>query len=94
MTCSNKPANPRPIFVFDELDALRRARDGFPGMGEHDEKEQTLNQLLMELDGFDSSKESLVLLAATNRLLNPKENESPHASRDGPRAGSVGLAGQ
>jgi len=55
-----------PAIIFiDELDALGRAR-GVPGIGTHDEKEQTLNQLLAELDGFDPS-EGLVLLAATNR---------------------------
>ncbi|MBT6428299.1 MAG: ATP-dependent zinc metalloprotease FtsH, partial [Rhodospirillaceae bacterium] len=63
-----------PCIIFiDELDALGRARGAFPGMGGHDEKEQTLNQLLMELDGFDPSKENMVLLAATNRpeILDP-----------------------
>ena len=61
-----------PAIIFiDELDALGRARGTF-GMGGHDEKEQTLNQLLAELDGFDPSK-GLVLLAATNRpeVLDP-----------------------
>jgi cell division protease FtsH len=61
-----------PAIIFiDELDALGRARGGF-GLGGHDEKEQTLNQLLAELDGFDSSS-GLVLLAATNRpeILDP-----------------------
>jgi cell division protease FtsH len=56
-----------PCIIFiDELDALGRARGAGPMMGGHDEKEQTLNQLLAELDGFDSS-EGVVLLAATNR---------------------------
>jgi cell division protease FtsH len=62
-----------PAIIFiDELDALGRARGAFPGIGGHDEKEQTLNQLLSELDGFDSSA-GLVLLAATNRpeILDP-----------------------
>jgi cell division protease FtsH len=62
-----------PAIIFiDELDALGRARGAFPGIGGHDEKEQTLNQLLSELDGFDSSS-GLVLLAATNRpeILDP-----------------------
>jgi cell division protease FtsH len=61
---------PAIIFV-DELDALGRAR-GAGGFGGHDEKEQTLNQLLVELDGFDPST-GLVLLAATNRpeILDP-----------------------
>jgi cell division protease FtsH len=62
-----------PAIIFiDELDALGRARGAYPGMGGHDEKEQTLNQLLVELDGFDS-RSGLVLLAATNRpeILDP-----------------------
>lgn len=62
-----------PCIVFiDELDALGRARGfSYPGGG-NDEKEQTLNQLLAELDGFDSSI-GVVLLAATNRpeILDP-----------------------
>ena len=62
-----------PAIIFiDELDALGRARGSYPMGGGHDEKEQTLNQLLVELDGFDS-KSGLVLLAATNRpeILDP-----------------------
>lgn len=62
-----------PAIIFiDELDAVGRARGAFGGMGGHDEKEQTLNQLLVELDGFDVSS-GLVLLAATNRpeILDP-----------------------
>ena len=62
-----------PCIIFiDELDALGRARGAGPLTGGHDEKEQTLNQLLAELDGFDPS-EGLVLLAATNRpeILDP-----------------------
>jgi cell division protease FtsH len=62
-----------PAIIFiDELDALGRARGAGPYGGGHDEKEQTLNQLLVELDGFDSSK-GLVLLGATNRpeILDP-----------------------
>jgi cell division protease FtsH len=61
-----------PAIIFiDELDALGRARGAYP-MGGHDEKEQTLNQLLVEMDGFDSSH-GLILLAATNRpeILDP-----------------------
>jgi cell division protease FtsH len=54
------------IIFIDELDALGRARNAAPYIGGHDEKEQTLNQLLSELDGFDASA-GLVLLAATNR---------------------------
>ena len=62
-----------PCIVFiDELDALGRARGVQPTSGGHDEKEQTLNQLLVELDGFDPSS-GIVLLAATNRpeVLDP-----------------------
>ncbi|SDR46349.1 ATP-dependent zinc metalloprotease FtsH [Paraburkholderia tuberum] len=61
-----------PCIIFiDELDALGRAR-GIGSLGGHDEKEQTLNQLLMELDGFDPQT-GIVLLAATNRpeVLDP-----------------------
>ena len=66
-----RAAAPAIIFI-DELDALGRARGAFPMSGGHDEKEQTLNQLLAELDGFDPSS-GLVLLAATNRpeILDP-----------------------
>ncbi len=62
-----------PAIIFiDELDALGRARSALTGIGGHDEREQTLNQLLVELDGFDSST-GLVLLSATNRpeILDP-----------------------
>ncbi len=62
-----------PAIIFiDELDALGRARGLSPGGGGHDEKEQTLNQLLAELDGFDPST-GLILLSATNRpeILDP-----------------------
>jgi cell division protease FtsH len=62
-----------PCIIFvDELDALGRARGVSPSMGGHDEKEQTLNQLLVELDGFDP-REGVVLIAATNRpeILDP-----------------------
>lgn len=62
-----------PAIIFiDELDALGRARGIGPLAGGHDEKEQTLNQLLVELDGFDS-RSGLVILAATNRpeILDP-----------------------
>ena len=62
-----------PAIIFiDELDALGRARGAMGPMGGHDEREQTLNQLLVELDGFDSSS-GLVLLSATNRpeILDP-----------------------
>jgi cell division protease FtsH len=62
-----------PCIIFiDELDALGRARNAGPFSGGMDEKEQTLNQLLVELDGFDPST-GIVLLAATNRpeILDP-----------------------
>jgi cell division protease FtsH len=62
-----------PAIIFiDELDALGRARSAGGALGGHDEKEQTLNQLLVELDGFDASQ-GLVLLGATNRpeVLDP-----------------------
>jgi cell division protease FtsH len=62
-----------PCIVFiDELDALGKAR-GLPGSaGGHDERESTLNQLLVEMDGFDTAK-GVVILAATNRpeVLDP-----------------------
>ena len=62
-----------PSIVFiDELDALGKARGISPIMGGHDEREQTLNQLLAELDGFDTQK-GVIILAATNRpeILDP-----------------------
>ncbi|MFH1152617.1 MAG: ATP-dependent zinc metalloprotease FtsH [Pseudomonadota bacterium] len=61
-----------PCIIFiDELDALGKAR-GAGMIGGHDEREQTLNQLLVEMDGFDSSK-GVVIMAATNRpeVLDP-----------------------
>jgi cell division protease FtsH len=61
-----------PAIIFiDELDALGGARGAYP-FGGHDEKEQTLNQLLVELDGFDPTT-GVILLAATNRpeILDP-----------------------
>jgi cell division protease FtsH len=60
------------IIFIDELDALGKARGVSPLMGGHDEREQTLNQLLAEMDGFDTQK-GVLLLAATNRpeILDP-----------------------
>jgi cell division protease FtsH len=57
-----------PCIVFiDELDAIGKSRAGATGfLGGHDEREQTLNQLLAEMDGFDSSK-GVIIMAATNR---------------------------
>ena len=66
-----RKAAPCIIFI-DELDALGRSRTAGGGLGGYDEKEQTLNQLLAELDGFDPSA-GVILLAATNRpeILDP-----------------------
>ncbi len=55
-----------PCIVFiDEIDTIGKKRDG-GGMGGNDEREQTLNQLLTEMDGFDGRK-GVIILAATNR---------------------------
>jgi cell division protease FtsH len=63
-----------PCIIFiDELDAVGKSRSAGPaGFGRHDEQEQTLNQLLVEMDGFDPSR-GVILLAATNRpeVLDP-----------------------
>ncbi|HXG02864.1 MAG TPA: ATP-dependent zinc metalloprotease FtsH [Candidatus Binatia bacterium] len=63
-----------PCIVFiDELDAIGKSRAGATGfVGGHDEREQTLNQLLAEMDGFDASK-GVIIMAATNRpeVLDP-----------------------
>lgn len=62
-----------PCLIFiDEIDAVGRARTGVGFGGGHDEREQTLNQLLVELDGFDSN-EGIIVIAATNRpdILDP-----------------------
>ncbi len=66
-----KAAAPAIIFI-DELDAIGRARGGSNSIGGHDEREQTLNQILTEMDGFDGS-EGVVVIAATNRpeILDP-----------------------
>jgi cell division protease FtsH len=66
-----KKAAPAIIFI-DELDAIGRARGGGGGFGGHDEREQTLNQILTEMDGFTGS-EGVIVLAATNRpeILDP-----------------------
>ena len=63
-----KQANEKaPCIVFiDEIDTIGKKRDGAGGMGGNDEREQTLNQLLTEMDGFDGRK-GVVILAATNR---------------------------
>ncbi|GLX22299.1 MULTISPECIES: ATP-dependent zinc metalloprotease FtsH [Streptomyces] len=62
-----------PAIVFiDEIDTIGRVRGGGAGLGGHDEREQTLNQILTEMDGFSGS-EGVVVLAATNRadVLDP-----------------------
>ncbi|WLQ40379.1 ATP-dependent zinc metalloprotease FtsH [Streptomyces laculatispora] len=62
-----------PAIVFiDEIDTIGRVRGGGSGMGGHDEREQTLNQILTEMDGFSGS-EGVVVIAATNRadVLDP-----------------------
>ena len=62
-----------PCIVFiDEIDAIGRARGGIGAIATHDEREQTLNQLLAEMDGFDRAA-GIVLMAATNRpeILDP-----------------------
>ena len=60
------------IIFIDELDALGRTRSVMGAMGTHEEREQTLNQLLAEMDGFDTRK-GVLILAATNRpeILDP-----------------------
>ena len=59
-------AAPPAIIFIDELDAIGRTRGTGARLGGHDEREQTLNQILTEMDGFDS-REGVILLAATNR---------------------------
>jgi cell division protease FtsH len=57
-----------PCIVFiDELDAIGKSRGGIAAMGSNDEREQTLNQLLVEMDGFDAANVGVVIMAATNR---------------------------
>ncbi len=66
-----KKEAPAIIFV-DELDAIGRRRGGSASLGGHEEREQTLNQLLVEMDGFDA-RQAVIVLAATNRpdVLDP-----------------------
>jgi cell division protease FtsH len=66
-----KKAAPAIIFI-DELDAIGRARGGATSVGGHDEREQTLNQILTEMDGFTGT-EGVIVLGATNRpeILDP-----------------------
>jgi len=68
----SQAAKQAPCIIFiDELDALGKAR-GMNVMGGHDEREQTLNQLLVEMDGFDTNK-GVIIMSATNRpeILDP-----------------------
>ena len=68
-----------PCIVFiDEIDTIGKKRDGASGMGGNDEREQTLNQLLTEMDGFDAAK-GVIILAATNR----PESLDPALTRPG-----------
>jgi cell division protease FtsH len=63
----NQAQEKAPCIVFiDEIDTIGKKRDGAGGIGGNDEREQTLNQLLTEMDGFDGKK-GVVILAATNR---------------------------
>lgn len=66
-----KRSAPSIIFI-DEMDAIGRARGASGGMGGHDEREQTLNQILVEMDGF-AKNENVIVMAATNRpdVLDP-----------------------
>ena len=63
-----KQANEKaPCIVFiDEIDTIGKKRDGASGMGGNDEREQTLNQLLVEMDGFEAN-DGIIVMAATNR---------------------------
>lgn len=66
-----KKMSPSIIFI-DEIDAIGRMRGHASGMGGHDEREQTLNQILVEMDGF-APNDNVIVLAATNRgdMLDP-----------------------
>ncbi|CAD6186521.1 unnamed protein product [Caenorhabditis auriculariae] len=56
------------ILFIDEIDAVGRKRGGKGGMGGHSEQENTLNQLLVEMDGFSTDESSVIVVAATNRV--------------------------
>ena len=72
-------AEKAPCIVFiDEIDTIGKKRDGAGAVGGNDEREQTLNQLLTEMDGFDAAK-GVVILAATNR----PESLDPALTRPG-----------
>ncbi len=101
-----KAAQPAIVFI-DELDAIGRARGGGANLGGHDEREQTLNQILTEMDGF-SPNSGVIVLAATNRpdvldkaLLPPGPLRPPRlgaaarpagSPRDPPGAHALGAA--
>ena len=65
----NKLRKKAPCIIFiDELDAIGKSRSGSMGVvGGNDEREQTLNQLLTEMDGFASADKPVIVLAATNQ---------------------------
>ena len=66
MTFSSRPKSRAGDHFIDELDAIGRSRGSAQSIGGHDEREQTLNQILTEMDGFTGT-EGVVVLAATNR---------------------------
>ena len=91
-----REAAPSIIFI-DELDAIGRARGSGAAIGGHDEREQTLNQILTEMDGFDS-REGVIVLAATNRadvldpaLLRPGRFDRRVIVQRPDRAGRAGI---
>jgi cell division protease FtsH len=91
-----REAAPSIIFI-DELDAIGRTRGHGAQLGGHDEREQTLNQILTEMDGFDS-REGVVVLAATNRadvldqaLLRPGRFDRRVVVRRPDRAGRAAI---
>ena len=92
----NQAKSQAPAIVFvDEIDAVGRHRGAGLGGG-HDEREQTLNQLLVEMDGFDTSK-GVILIAGTNRpdildpaLLRPGPLRPPHRRRPARPRGAQG----
>jgi cell division protease FtsH len=91
-----REAAPSIIFI-DELDAIGRARGTGASIGGHDEREQTLNQILTEMDGFDS-REGVIVLAATNRadvldsaLLRPGRFDRRVIVQRPDRAGRAGI---
>src|SRR5881397_2401483 len=91
-----REAAPSIIFI-DELDAIGRTRGSGAQLGGHDEREQTLNQILTEMDGFDS-REGVIVLAATNRadvldqaLLRPGRFDRRVVVQRPDRAGRAGI---